>query len=168
MYGKMAVTYTTWNKKYEYIYISCLLTRTCIYTNCTNDLNEILNSNCRLHRYIIFLCIELTTFSSIYKTIAGNLPIVKLYQRHATRYNPPPSLRRRVRSAPSICVIQLFTFPVVLIPFIRHRKHRIQEKRRPRASSYLGSPTSSIPLLRLRNSLLRGKFKIKIYSSMRV
>ena len=113
-----------------------------------------------LHNYIKEILI-----SSVYKMKAGNQPIIKYI---IDTLHPTTIPSRRVRSAPSICVIQLFTFPVVLIPFIRHRKHRIQENRRPRASSYLGSPTSSIPLLRLRNSLLRGKFKIKIYSSMRV
>ena len=165
MYGKMAVTYTTWNQKYEYIYISCLLTWTFIYTN-----YQWLEWNFKFHscKYVMLYSFYMHWNDYIFIDIQ-NLPIVKLYDhRHATHNNPPPFLRRRVRSAPSICLIQPFTFPVVLIPFIRHKKHRIQEKRRPRASSYLGSPTSSIPLLRLRNSLLRGKFKIKIYSSMRV
>lgn len=44
---------------------------------------------------------------------------------------------------------------MVLIPFRRHRKHIIQANSSPKASSYFGSPRSSIPLLMLRNLLLR-------------
>jgi hypothetical protein len=56
--------------------------------------------------------------------------------------------------------IGIYTLPVVLIPFIRHRKHNIQANKSPKASWYFGSPRLSMPLLILRNSLLEKKWNL--------